>query len=299
MSNEIQRHEMYKKLSRHVYYYGKEPCPKGTIPLYIHKNSDNGFFACAYKYQDRIVIAFRGTDDSHDKKNDLNMFINQIPEQTKDAIYFVKQMKEVIKRDYPGYKLDTTGQSLGGSLSQYVHVLEEGINESVTFQPYGVGHTLDKYFSKYESKNPIDKITNYCVDRDLFSGILSKTTQIGKCYELDIKPERKNMDDIWKYHKIENLEPLSTRRYKNNGYMSKNKKLTNSLHSQRGCVGSYQVAGYTRADGTEVKSYTRACGAKHAGMSEEERIAGQNKYNNKKFQDIPENELEEAISFFI
>ena len=70
-------------------------------------------------------------------------------------------------------------------------------------------------------------------------------------------------------------------------------------HSQKGCVGSYPVSGYTRSDGTEVKGYTRTCGAKHAGMSKEERLAGQTKYKGKKFQDIPQDELEDAISYFI
>jgi hypothetical protein len=70
-------------------------------------------------------------------------------------------------------------------------------------------------------------------------------------------------------------------------------------HSQKGCVGSYQVSGYIRADGTEVKGYTRTCGAEHAGMNSEERLAGQTKYKNKKFQDIPQDELNNAISFFI
>ena len=135
MSEEIKRHEMYKELSRHIYHYGQEPTPKGAVPLYIHQNPKNGFFACAYKYQDRIVIVFRGTElFSSDTKRDYLMWKrNALPDQVTDAIYFVKQMKEVIKRDYPEYKLDTTGQSLGGSLSQYSHVLEEGINESVTF----------------------------------------------------------------------------------------------------------------------------------------------------------------------
>ena len=225
------------------------------------------------------------------------MGMQNIPSQVTDAIYFVRQMKNIIKKNYPDYKLDTTGHSLGGSISQYVHVLEEGINESVTFQPYGIGHSLDKYFSKYISKNPINKITNYCVEKDLFSGTLSKNTQIGKCYKIDIKPEYKNTDDIWKYHKTENLEPLSTRKYKNNGYIPKNKNLKS--HSQKGCVGSYQVSGYTRADGIEVKSYTRTCGAKHAGMSKEERLAGQAKYKGKRMQDLSQAELEEAISYFI
>lgn len=70
-------------------------------------------------------------------------------------------------------------------------------------------------------------------------------------------------------------------------------------HSPKGCVGSYPVSGYTRSDGTEVKGYTRTCGAKHAGISKEERLAGQTKYKGKKFQDIPQDELEDAISYFI
>lgn len=70
-------------------------------------------------------------------------------------------------------------------------------------------------------------------------------------------------------------------------------------HSQKGCVGSYSVSGYTRSDGTEVKGYTRTCGAKHAGMSKEERLAGQAKYKGKRMQDLTQAELEEAISYFI
>ena len=31
------------------------------------------------------------------------------------------------------------------------------------------------------------------------------------------------------------------------------------------CVGSYEVSGYTRADGTEVSGYVRTCGAAHNG----------------------------------
>ena len=290
MSEEIKRHEMYKELSRHIYHYGQEPTPKGAAPLYIHQNPKNGFFACAYKYQDRIVIVFRGTEDNSDKKTDLNMGIRRIPAQVTDAIYFVKQMKEVIKRDYPGYKLDTTGQSLGGSLSQYSHVLEEGINESVTFQPYGVGHSLNNYLSKYDSKNPVDKITNYCVEKDWISGKLSQTTQIGKCYEIDIKPECKNTDNILKYHKIENLEPLSTRKYKNGGY-THTKPKRNEHQDISECSGSYPVSGYTRDDGTKVEGYTRICYKQPRDIPE--------KFSSKKFQDLSDDELQEAISYFI
>lgn len=44
-------------------------------------------------------------------------------------------------------------------------------------------------------------------------------------------------------------------------------KLGGAMHNTaskiKQCVGSYQVDGYTREDGTEVKGYIRKCGAKH------------------------------------
>jgi len=69
-------------------------------------------------------------------------------------------------------------------------------------------------------------------------------------------------------------------------------------HSQKDCTGSYPVSGYTRADGTKVEGYTRTC-YKHSGMSQAERLAGQAKYKNKRMQDLTEDELKEAISYFI
>ena len=95
------------------------------------------------------------------------------------------------------------------------------------------------------------------------------------------------------------LDPSGRRIPKKKLNIPKDNKSQKHSHSQKGCVGSYQVSGYTRADGTEVKSYTRTCGAKHAGMSNEERQAGQEKYKGKRMQDLSQDELEEAISYFI
>lgn len=77
------------------------------------------------------------------------------------------------------------------------------------------------------------------------------------------------------------------------------KQHSKDSHNNKECVGSYPVNGYTRSDGTKVNSYTRTCGAKHLRMSEAERKAGQEKYKNKRFQDIPVEEYSEAISYFI
>ena len=58
------------------------------------------------------------------------------------------------------------------------------------------------------------------------------------------------------------------------------------------------VKPYKKSDGTKVDGYIRNC-YKHSSLSEQERLAGQAKYKDKKFQDIPQDELEQAISFFI
>ena len=95
------------------------------------------------------------------------------------------------------------------------------------------------------------------------------------------------------------LDPSGRKTPKKKLNIPKDEKTQNQSHSQKGCVGSYQVSGYTRADGTEVKGYTRTCGAKHSGMSKEERLAGQAKYKGNRMQDLSDNELKEAISYFI
>lgn len=95
------------------------------------------------------------------------------------------------------------------------------------------------------------------------------------------------------------LDPSGRRTPKKKLNIPKDNKSSKSSNSQKGCVGSYSVSGYTRSDGTEVKGYTRTCGAKHAGMSNEERQAGQAKYKGKRMQDLSQAELEEAISYFI
>ena len=287
---EITRHEKYKELCKDIYPQNLKNFPKDVVPLYVHENKNNGFFAYACKYKDRIVIVFRGTEftKGNDLKNDYCMGKRKaIPEQTHDAYIFTERIKQVMKTKYPNYKLDLTGHSLGGSLAQYTHVLVKGINETVTFNSYGTDKTLKEYFEKKAPQSSINKITNYCVPDDMVGDKLSKGTQLGKVYYID----KKNL--ICLRHKVENMKPLSTRRIQKN----KNSK-SMCGNSSSNCTGSYTVQGYTRSDGTKVREYIRTCG-KHNKMSMEERAKGQAKYKGKRFQDIPADELEEAIGYFV
>ena len=319
---EITRHEKYKELCKDIYPQNLKNFPKDVVPLYVHENKNNGFFAYACKYKDRIVIVFRGTEftKGNDLKNDYCMGKRKaIPEQTHDAYIFTERIKQVMKTKYPNYKLDLTGHSLGGSLAQYTHVLVKGINETVTFNPYGTSKTLKEYFEKKAPQSPTDKIINYCAVGDVVSNKLSQKFQIGICYEIKVNEKisrdllslfihlnnRKpffygleNLINISKKiknaHEVENMKPLSERKK-----MQKNKgQKTISENSSSNCTGSYTVQGYTRSDGTKVREYIRTCG-KHNKMSMEERAKGQAKYKGKRFQDIPADELEEAIGYFV
>ena len=287
MSNEIQRHERYKQYAYNAYHLENAKFPIGTKVLGVAENPKTGFSGYVLQENNRIVIVYKGTDTfkkldeaKKDYNNDINMAMKRIPEQTKDAL----EVYDRIKQAFPNAQIDVVGHSLGGSLAQYVAIMRN-VNEAVCFNPVGIGKSMDNYLSKYGSKTPENRVINYNNPNDKFTKYF-RGELYGTNYSIDVTGENKND------HSLENMKSLSTRQKANPSYKSKSP-------SQKGCVGSYSVSGYTRADGTEVKGYTRTCGAKHAGMSQEERLAGQAKYKGKKFQDIPQNELEEAISFFL
>lgn len=74
-----------------------------------------------------------------------------------------------------------------------------------------------------------------------------------------------------------------------------NKKSYAGGNENSPCVGSYPVSGYTRADGVEVKGYTRTCGAKHAENGKENIME---KYKNRKAQDMSKDEIDEFLSAY-
>ena len=293
MSNEIQRHERYKQYAYYAYHLENAKFPKGTKILGVAENPETGFSGYVLQENNRIVIVYKGSDDfrknisdtNKDWKNDINMALKkQIPAQTRDAL----ELYDRIKHDFQNIPIAIIGHSLGGSLAQYVAILRK-VDEVITFNPVGIGKSMSEYLSKYGSKTPVNNVINYNNPNDILTKFF-RGDLYGTNYSIDVTGENKND------HNLENMKPLSTRKKAgvnsgvNNG---------GSSHSQKGCAGSYQVSGYTRADGTKVEGYTRRCGAKHAGISEEERLIGQAKYKGKKFQDLSDSELQDAISFFI
>lgn len=283
MSKEIERHERYKLYAQNSYKL-KTKLPQDIFPYGFQQNSKTGFFGYALVEKDRVVVIFRGTNNliSPDTKNDFFMVLNKIPEQLTDALNFYDD----VKSKFPNKKIDVTGHSLGGSLAQYVAIMRN-VNEAVCFCPVGIGPSMENYLSKYGSKTSPLKIINYNNPNDIWTKSF-RNKLFGTNYSVEA------LDKDGDMHSLENMKPLSNRKntYKNYNLPKEN------FSSSSNCTGSYTVQGYTRSDGTKVKEYVRTCG-KHNKMSMEERIKGQAKYKGKRFQDIPLDELEEAIGYFV
>ena len=167
-----------------------------------------------------------------------------------------------------------------------------------------------KYVDYDKSQEIFLKGWNNRVDQLKDYAIKSFPTNENNAFEIGIEMNVDKNGNPMDYYDVEDLKNMDKETFKqhfpqilkqilNKIFHSTTNTSEKQFHTQKGCVGSYQVSGYTRSDGTEVKGYTRTCGAKHAGMSDAERLAGQAKYKNKRFQDIPESEYEEAISYFI
>ena len=283
MSKEIERHERYKLYAQNSYKL-KTKLPQDIFPYGFQQNSKTGFFGYALVEKDRVVVIFRGTNNliSPDTKNDFFMVLNKIPEQLTDALNFYDD----VKSKFPNKKIDVTGHSLGGSLAQYVAIMRN-VNEAVCFCPVGIGPSMENYLSKYGSKTSPSKIINYNNPNDIWTKSF-RNKLFGTNYLIEA------LDKDGDMHSLENMKPLSNRKntYKNYNLPKEN------LNSSSNCTGSYTVNGYTRSNGTKVKEYVRTCG-KHNKMSMEERAKGQSKYKGKRFQDIPLDELEEAIGYFV
>lgn len=246
-----------------------------TVNLHGYsENTKTGFYGYVLKEKDRVVIIYRGTNkfSKLDYNNDINIVVNRVPEQVRDAL----NLYDETKATFPNSKIDIVGHSLGGSLAQYVAIMRN-VNEAVCFAPVGIRKSVDSFINKYGSKTSQQRIINYNNPKDIL------TTQYryrlyGTNYSIGITKK------IGDNHSLEDMAPLSTRKKINQNY-----KINQNIVPQ-GCAGTYPVSGYIRNDGTKVSAYTRTCGAKHTGKE---------KYTNKRMQDLSPNELLDAISYFV
>lgn len=282
--NDILYHELLRQASMAVYGKGQYP-----TNYEIHSQeefmpeSNTGFYADILVDKNDVIIACRGTEltSLKDLKNDIDMLRGQIPEQAINALYLLNKVEE----KYGSADITITGHSLGGSVSQIVGALRDV--DAVTFNAYGVKNLFT------DSNNLNDaNIINYINEFDPVAMINAKN-HVGDTYS--VKQDKygfshaiENMGDLTdrEYVSSEDLETkenIFKNRYENikdyiqqKGNEAKEtfeaniKTIKNKLPRQsqkthnKECVGTYPVSSYTRSDGTEVKGYTRSCGAKHA-----------------------------------
>ncbi len=277
--NDIKFHEELKRASIAVYGKKGASMPEG----YVRKdepveNKSNGFYGEVWQKGNDIVIVYRGTDSdgnqlsefAKDLRNDIAMARKNIPAQATDAL----ALYDKIKRENKHCDISVTGHSLGGSLAQIVGSIRGTF--AATFNAYG---TKDMYKDPQNLKP--DNIVNYVNEFD-YIGMANAENNVGDTYSVS-----NNLKDWRANHQLEDMPSLENRMPKTSEELKQKKeemiasakrigkesiqkvgeKLGGTIHDTaskiKQCVGSYQVSGYTREDGTEIKGYVRKCGARH------------------------------------
>ena len=144
-----------------------------TLNEFNNSSKNKDFNAKVYKQGNRIVISIAGTnmDSKNDINNDRAIFLNHIPSQYGD----VERLYNQVKTKYPNAKIESTGYSLGGTLSNLLSH-RTGI-KSTAIAPIGSQHIVNKHkdYFKYDGSN----ITTYGRKGDfLFNSNLNR--QSGK-----------------------------------------------------------------------------------------------------------------------
>jgi hypothetical protein len=148
-------------------------------------------FACAaYRKDNEIIIAFRGTNDKADVITDLNFVFKEIPLVTPK---FAREFYDKLKKMCADCKFYFTGHSLGGAYAQLLCaqlVKENDIDKAITFNAPGMAYALDDKNASKDLKYP--NISNYVVMNDFVGNFKA---HIGETYYIQPFPlDRKNED---------------------------------------------------------------------------------------------------------
>ena len=100
-------------------YFPPDRVKSDSFTVVDFSSSDNGFSATAFKdTEDRVIIAFRGSDDLKDLADAQRILSGKMPLQYESAQAFYQK----VRKQYPGREIAVTGHSLGGSLAQMIAV---------------------------------------------------------------------------------------------------------------------------------------------------------------------------------
>ncbi|MBD5401301.1 hypothetical protein HDR58_00670 [bacterium] len=167
-----------------------------TLHEFDNSSQDKSFTAKVYKQGNKIIIAFAGTDimDKNDLWNDWSVKRGKSPSQ----YYEAKDLYEKVKAKYPNAQIESTGYSLGGTISNLLSH-HTGI-KSTALAPIGSKHIAENNPKEFPYGD--GNITTYGrKSDDLFKSNLNR--QSGKVYILPDLPND-HSNEPWKQHLLHN-----------------------------------------------------------------------------------------------
>ncbi len=217
-SKDKQQHEILRQLSIYSYDNGHQAIPKGYERVGHFESKNNGFDCVVVKNDSKkqIVIAFRGMEPIRDVPSTVRTWIFNYTSQQKSA----EAVYEKIKQDprFKGYEIQTTGQSLGGYLAQYIAAKNN--LKSATFNAFrGTKEALRKEATNSFQTKIIHphNIVNYRNKEDFLTN-WAHGNDVGLSLETDAQIRTKSLNKFEEPHMSENMGDLDTARVKNHNY---------------------------------------------------------------------------------
>ena len=97
---------------------------------------DSGFQGSAFKNGNKVIIAYRGTDEKADWiHTNLDLGMNKYTDQLTCVVYMYEKVKEL----EPEAEIHITGHSLGGALAQFAFIYSGGKHKTITWNGLGIG----------------------------------------------------------------------------------------------------------------------------------------------------------------
>ena len=118
---------------------------------------DSGFQGSVFKKENKIIIAYRGSDDMTKKEHLLTDWIYTnitigsgfLPNSITCAVWTYNKVVE----DFPEADIYITGHSMGGALAQYVGIYSDKEIKTVTWNGLGIGNDFKMVFDKLKRQH--------------------------------------------------------------------------------------------------------------------------------------------------
>jgi len=163
----------------------------------VESVNNTGFKASLYMDNDtgKYVVAYCGSNDSHDVASDGQMTLGQVPAQFNEAKTFMENLN-INGISIPPSQIELiTGHSLGASLAQMVGSLEayKGI-DTVALNPYGTQGVQDNLRAQGNDLSlDNSNISNYISPQDI---VPNSSNQIGNTYQLEPSAAVSNLNNF-------------------------------------------------------------------------------------------------------